>query len=144
MKPVQNYVEKYMSYYEKIDDEEFLVNFYAMERWVNDNIPVAGETFREFVKAFYRQNLLVKGEMSLDGKPVKLAAITCPLLMLVARHDHLVPPGSTLALEELVGSREVSSMSIDAGHIGLAVGTKAHQQLWPDATNWIADHSTTR
>jgi poly(3-hydroxyalkanoate) synthetase len=35
-------------------------------------------------------------------------------------------------------------MSINAGHIGLAVSSKAHAQLWPDAAMWIADHSTNR
>jgi len=39
MKPVQNYVEKYMTLYEKLDDESFLENFFAMERWANDSIP---------------------------------------------------------------------------------------------------------
>jgi poly(3-hydroxyalkanoate) synthetase len=34
-------------------------------------------------------------------------------------------------------------MMINAGHIGLAVSSKAHRQLWPDAAMWIADHSTT-
>jgi len=47
-----------------------------------------------------------------------------------------------LALAQHVHSTEVKSMSINAGHIGLAVSSKAHRQLWPEAANWIADHST--
>ena len=35
-----------------------------MERWINDNIPVAGETFREFVKKLYQHNELVRGEFT--------------------------------------------------------------------------------
>jgi polyhydroxyalkanoate synthase len=142
MKPVQNYVEKYMTLYEKLDDESFLENFFAMERWANDSIPVAGETFREYVKTLYQENRLVNGEMLLSDKPVQLDAVTCPLLMLVAAYDHLVSPSSTLALKDLVSSTDVDSMSINAGHIGLAVSTKAHKQLWPEATKWIANHST--
>jgi polyhydroxyalkanoate synthase len=75
---------------------------------------------------------------------VKLENITCPLLTLVADHDDLVPPSSTLALHKYVGSKDVKSMSIDAGHIGLAVSSKAHRQLWPKAAMWIADRSTIR
>jgi len=142
MKPVQNYVEKYMNLSEKLDDESFLENFFAMERWANDNIPVAGETFREYVKLLFQQNRLVKGEMVLGEAPVRLHAITNPLLMLVAERDHLVPPNSTLALKEHVSSTDVEAMSINSGHIGLAVSSKAHRSLWPDATEWIADHST--
>jgi polyhydroxyalkanoate synthase len=144
MKPVQNYVEKYLGFAEKMDEDTYLENFFAMERWVNDNIPVAGETFREFVKHLYQQNQLIMGELTLHDRPVKLQNITCPLLTLVATDDHLVPPNSTLAIEHYVSSKFVQHMSINAGHIGLAVSSKAHKQLWPDAAMWIADHSTNR
>ena len=144
MKPVQNYFEKYVGFVEKMDSDDFLENYFAMERWANDNIPVAGETFREFVKHLYQENQLVKGEFRLHDKPVKLENITCPLLTLVAEHDHLVPPSSTLAIKDHVSSKFVHHMSINAGHIGLAVSSKAHGQLWPDAAMWIADHSTNR
>jgi len=142
MKPVQNFVEKYAGFCERMDDDAYLENFFAMERWVNDNIPVAGETFREFVKHLYQQNRLVRGEMQLKDLPVKLQDITCPLLTLVAEHDHLVPASSTMAIRQCVSSKYVQNMSINAGHIGLAVSSKAHSQLWPDAAMWIADHST--
>jgi polyhydroxyalkanoate synthase len=144
MKPVQNYVEKYVHFFDKLDDDAYLDNYFAMERWVNDNIPVAGETFREFVKLLYQENQLVKGEFRLRDEPVLLEKITCPLLTLVATQDHLVPPSSTLAIKDHVSSQFVRHMSVSAGHIGLAVGSKAHRQLWPDAAMWLADHSTAR
>src|SRR5262249_11043390 len=73
MKPVQNFVEKYTSFYENMHDENYLDNFFAMERWGQDNIPVAGETFREFVKCLYQRNQLVKGEFKLRyDTPIKL------------------------------------------------------------------------
>jgi len=144
MKPVQNFMEKYNTFYENMHSDRFLENFFAMERWGNDNIPIAGETFREFVKMLYQKNMLVRDEMRLADTPVHLDQITCPLLMLVAEFDHLVPPGSTLALREHVRSKEIKEMVINAGHIGLAVSSKAHRQLWPDAAMWIADHSTPR
>jgi polyhydroxyalkanoate synthase len=144
MKPMQNFVEKHYGFVDRLHDEGFLENFFAMERWSNDNIPVAEETFREFVKLLYQRNMLVKGEFRLGEQPILLDQITCPLLMLVAEFDHLVPPQSTLALEEHVSSREVKALTIDAGHIGLAVSSKAHRLLWPEAAMWIADHSTNR
>ena len=38
-----------------MDDPVASSNYFALERWVNDNIPVAGETFREFVKQLFQQ-----------------------------------------------------------------------------------------
>jgi polyhydroxyalkanoate synthase len=50
LKPVQNFMEKWVGFYENMENEKFLEDFFAMETWLNDNIPVAGETFRQFVK----------------------------------------------------------------------------------------------
>jgi polyhydroxyalkanoate synthase len=72
---------------------------------------------------------------------VELNRITCPLLLLTADLDHLVPPASTLGIVPHVGSKEVKTMAINAGHIGLAVSSKAHRQFWPEAAGWIAAHS---
>lgn len=142
MKPVQNFAEKHLTLCENLHDAAFMDNFVAVERWSNDSIPVVGETFRQYVKSLYQQNRLVKGQMCLSGVPVRLEAITCPLLLLVAEKDHLVPPDSTLALMQYVSSTDTRSLSINAGHVGLAVSSNAHRHLWPEAANWIANHST--
>ena len=68
MKPVQNLIEKHVVFFEQLDDSRFVSNYFAMEHWVNDNIPVAGETFRAFVKNFYQDNELVRGEFLLGGQ----------------------------------------------------------------------------
>ena len=142
MKPVQNFAEKQLTFCENLNDAAFVDDFVALERWASDSIPVVGETFRQYVKSLYQQNQLVKGQLSLAGVPVRLQAIECPLLMLVAERDHLVAPDSTLALKRYVSSKDARSLSINAGHVGLAVSSRAHRQLWPEAANWIANHST--
>ena len=88
-----------------MEDPQFVTNFFAMERWINDNIPVAGETFREFVKNLYQDNQLVRGELRLGRRRVDLGRITCPLLLLTAKNDHLVDPPSTEGIRPHVGSR---------------------------------------
>jgi polyhydroxyalkanoate synthase len=142
MKPVQNFVEKYTGFVENMQDEKYLENFFAMEKWGDDNIPVAGETFREFVKCLYQRNELVQGLFRLQGRKVKLERITCPLLLLTTEFDHLVTLASTLGIRPPVRSQDVKTMSVSAGHIGLAVSSKAHRQFWPQAADWIAERST--
>ncbi|PWT80962.1 MAG: class III poly(R)-hydroxyalkanoic acid synthase subunit PhaC [Acidobacteria bacterium] len=144
MKPIQNLFEKYIAFYEQMDDSQMISNYFAMERWVNDNVPVAGETFRVFVKNLYQANELVLGGFRIDGKRADLAQITCPLLLLTAKNDHLVSPRSTEGIRPHVKSQEIKSMMIEAGHVGLVVGSKAQRTFWPEATQWLADHSTNR
>jgi polyhydroxyalkanoate synthase len=142
MKPIQNFLEKNLAFYEQLDDARAVANHFAMERWINDNVPVAGETFRQFVKKLYQNNELVRGQFALGQQRVDLGRIGCPLLLLTARNDHLVAPASTEGIRPHVRSAEIESMMIDAGHVGLVVGGKAHRTFWPAATRWLAERST--
>jgi polyhydroxyalkanoate synthase len=142
MKPIQNYYLKYTGFIDKMDDPRFVENYFAMEKWGNDNIPVAGETFRDFVKKLYQRNELVRGEFRLGDRPVRLDRITCPILLLTASSDHLVPPSQTLGLMPHVASKDVLHKELQAGHVGLAVSSKAHHKYWPETTKWTADRST--
>jgi polyhydroxyalkanoate synthase len=142
LKPVHNLLGKYVDLYEQMDDPRVITNFVAMERWVHDNIPVAGGVFREFVKSFYQANELVRGEFRLDGKRTDLGRIRCPLLLLTAKNDHLVAPASTEGIRRHVNSQDLTSISIEGGHVGLVTGSKAQASLWPEATSWLADRST--
>jgi polyhydroxyalkanoate synthase len=142
MNPVRNFIDKTIAFYEQMDDPRAVTSYFALETWLNDNIPVAGETFREFVKQLYQRNALVRGELALGDRRVELGRITCPLLVLTAKNDHLVAPASTEGVRPHVGSRDVKSMSMSAGHVGLVVGGRAHAAFWPEATRWTVERST--
>ena len=142
MDPVRNFFDKTVAFYEQMTDARSMESHFALERWLNDNIPVAGATFREFVHNLYQRNELVRGELHLGPRRVDLRRITCPVLLLTAKNDHLVAPESTEGIRPHVGSQEVTSMAVGAGHVGLVVGARAHAGFWPEVTRWTADRST--
>lgn len=141
LKPISNMVEKYVGFYEKMTDEKFLEEFFAMETWGNDNIPVAGETFRQFVKDCFQQNLLVQGRMKIGSHTINLRNITCPVMNLMASADHLVPCGQSAPFNDLVASTDRKAITFNAGHIGLSVGSKAQRELWPEVARWLGERS---
>jgi polyhydroxyalkanoate synthase len=141
LKPVGNLIEKPLRLYERLDDQPFVEEYLTMETWLNDNIPVPGEVYRQFAKDLYQQNLLVRGELRVGGKRVQLRRITCPVLNLMATQDDLVPPSQSEPFNDLVGSSDRTTLKIPAGHIGLAVGSKAQKELWPAACEWLASRS---
>jgi len=144
LKPVQSFVDKAAAFYDQVEDPRTLPGYFAMERWINDNIPVAGETFRDFVKHLCQGNELVAGRFHVGPRRADLGRIRCPLLLLTATNDHLVAPPSTEGIRPHVRSTDVRSLSVDAGHVGLVVGGAAQRQLWPEATRWLAERSTPR
>ncbi|MGO8690084.1 MAG: class III poly(R)-hydroxyalkanoic acid synthase subunit PhaC [Thermoguttaceae bacterium] len=141
LKPVANLIEKPLALWERLDDDRFVDEYLTMETWLADNIPVAGETFRQFVKGLYQQNLLVQNRMRIGRRVVDLKQITCPVLNLMASRDDLVPCAQSEPFNDLVSSSDRRTIKLDVGHIGLAMGTKAQEQLWPEATRWLAQRS---
>jgi polyhydroxyalkanoate synthase len=141
LKPVGNLIEKPTSLWERADDERFVNEFLTMETWLNDNIAVPGEIYREFVKYLYQQNRLVKGQLQVGRQMIRLQNITCPVLNLLATRDDLVPPSQSEPFTELVASPDRKTLRLSAGHIGLAMGSKAQKELWPQVVQWLAERS---
>lgn len=142
MKPVQNLISKYVNFYENVDNEAFVENFLAMEKWLNDNIAVAGEVFREFVKYLYQENQLAENRLRINGKLIDLKKIKCPVLNLIAEHDHLVPPASSLVFNELISSNDKKTIVYPTGHIGLSVSSRSLKGLWPEVADWLIERSS--
>lgn len=138
LKPIANLVQKPIGFFERLEDEDYIDEFFTMETWLNDNIPVPGEVFRQFVKYLYQQNRLVKGTMPIGKHTVNLKNITCPVLNLMAQRDDLVPCSQSAVFNDLVSSSDRRTIQFPAGHIGLAVGSKAQRELWPQACDWLA------
>jgi polyhydroxyalkanoate synthase len=130
-----------MSFYENIENEDFVENFLAMEKWINDNIPVPGEVFREFIKYCYQENLLVENKLRINGKVVDLKNIECSVLNLIAEQDHLVPPASSMVFNDLISSKDKDMIIYPTGHIGLSVSSKALRDLWPKVSDWLIARS---
>jgi polyhydroxyalkanoate synthase len=141
LKPIQNLMQKPISFMERIEDDKFVNEFLTMETWLNDNIAVPGEVYREFVKYLYQQNQLTRGELTIRGRRVDLKKITCPVLNLMARRDDLVPCAQSEPFNDLVGSSDRKTIKLDAGHIGLAVGSRAQKELWPQAVQWLTERT---
>jgi polyhydroxyalkanoate synthase subunit PhaC len=137
LRPFALTIGKYIDLPEIAGDETKLLNFLRMEKWIFDSPDQAGEAWRQFVKDFYQENKLIKGEVEIGGRRVDLEKITMPVLNLYAAQDHLVPPSSTLALETFVGSKDYTVHSFPTGHIGMYVSSKVQKDLPPLIANWL-------
>lgn len=140
--PVYILFDRYVQFFRNIEDREFVENFLRVERWGNDEIPVAGETFREFVKEIFQNDKLVRNQMRLNGQRIDLKEITMPTLTLIGQHDHLVPPPATLPFHDVISSSDKELIVFPSGHIGISISKKAHAELWPKIGAWLTRRST--
>ena len=113
----------------------------AMNKWVNDGIPFPGAAFCQWIREFYQQNKLVKGEIKLRGQRVDLSKISCSVLNIAGKKDHICTLPQAEATMNLISSDDKEFFVLDAGHVGLLTGSEAKKTLWPKVSNWLELHS---
>lgn len=139
LNPARLMIDKYVGFVENMDKKAFVENFIRMEKWIFDSPDVPGETFRQFVKDCYQQNLLIQSRMEVGGKRVDLQKITMPLLNYYGKYDHLVPPEACEKLTAAVGSADVQDVCLDTGHIGIYVSSKCQKEFVPKIAQWLKE-----
>jgi len=137
LQPFTLSVQKYIDMVQIMGDVDKLSDFLHMESWIFDSPDQAGETLRQFLKDFYQGNKLAKGEFELGGRKVDLKKITMPVLNIYAEYDTLVPPISSKALMQHIGSRDAKELAYPVGHIGMFVSGKTQATLAPRISEWI-------
>jgi polyhydroxyalkanoate synthase subunit PhaC len=128
---------KYATLWEKLWNDDFVEGYQAMAGWIGDQVPLPGAIACEMAELLLRRNVLATGEFPIGNRTVRLADITCPLLNVMAEHDHMVLPAASEGLGALVGSDDVTQRLIPAGHIGLIAGRDAARITIPNVVDWL-------
>ena len=139
MKPFQLGIRKYLDLVDILDNQDKLINFLRMEKWIFDSPDQTGRAYLQFMKDFYQENKLIKGQVKIGGKQVDLRKVQVPVLNVYAEQDHLVPPPSSLALQQYVGSADYTVRAFPVGHIGMYVSGKVQQDLPPTIGQWLKE-----
>lgn len=138
LRPTAN-LAKLVRFVDKCWDDTFLDGFFAVERWGNDNVSFPGECYRRYINELYRGNALIEDRFTLSGEPVRLDAISCPVLAVTFEHDHIVPISSAAVLLDRVSSTDRERIHLPGGHVGAVVSRTASRTLWPQLSQWWAD-----
>ena len=141
LKPMENFVGIYVNLWKNLGDQAAVHGWQAVNRWVEDVVPVAGEAFRQYVHDFVRGNKLVRGEFSVHGRPVKLANISASLLNIVAQYDHLVAQSQAEGIMDLISSEDKELRIIPSTHVGIMISGRAKYKLWPEVVEWLSERS---
>ena len=75
--------------------------------------------------------------MKVDGRLVDLEDISAPFLNVMAQNIDLVTPFSSIALNNVIGSKDKSTIEYPSGHVGLIIGHRAHTEVWPKVADWL-------
>jgi len=131
----------YLGSGKRLSQDPSLATWIALNQWVSEGIPFAGEAFRQMIHDLFQHNQLVKGEFKLRGCTIDLKSITCSLLSIAGKQDYLCRIPQAEAAMHLVGSQDKEFCVLDSGHIGMMAGAEARQGLWLKVHRWLEPRS---
>jgi polyhydroxyalkanoate synthase len=129
---------KYVELMSAAPDAAQLKDFLRVEQWIFDSPDQAGAAFREFVTWLYQENRLIRQQLEIGGRKVDLRELRMPILNLIGKRDHLVPPAASRALGSAAASRDYTALELDLGHIGMYISARAQREVPAAIIDWLA------
>ncbi len=141
MKNLSSSIWKAQTFWKLLSSGKMLTNYFAMEGWLNDNVPFVTNLWKRMIIDLYQKNKLLKGELKIGGRIADLKNIDSSLLNIVATRDNIVPPSASLILNEKTSSKDAHDLILNGGHIGIVAGGIAAKKLWPGLDEWLSPRS---
>ncbi len=132
---------KYQFYFSQPRSTKEIMQFFAVESWLYDSVPIIGKAFEQIINDIYKKNLLIQNKMMLGEKLVDLKKINMPILNIVGTNDDLVSAESSRTITDVVSSKDKKTLELPTGHVGLCISRTAHKKLWPEVGKWLIEHS---
>jgi polyhydroxyalkanoate synthase len=132
---------KYQFYFSQPRSTKEIMQFFAVESWLYDSVPIIGKVFEKIINDIYKKNLLIQNKMMLGENLVDLKKITVPVLNIVGTNDDLVSAESSRTITDVVSSKDKKTLELPTGHVGLCISRTAHKKLWPEVGKWLIEHS---
>lgn len=121
LKPYSLRTGKYLSLLTQPCSAAALANFLRLEHWLLSGPLLSGPALATYLERYYQHNILCRNAQKGESQTMTLDAVQCPLQVLIADQDHIVPPAASLAVSVLMAS-PVQIERLPAGHIGVLVG----------------------
>lgn len=109
--------------------------FVALEDWLNDGVPLVAGVARECLGEWYGDNSPYRRTWKVGGTVIDPSGLSVPVLIVIPRQDHIVPPGQAEGLRESVPHARV--MYVSTGHIGMVSGRRSEASLCRPMGEWI-------
>lgn len=141
LNPISNVVGPYVSLADRVENEDFVLNWKLMQKWLNDGVPFPGESYRQWIRDFYQENKLINDQLVVRGRKVELSNIKANLLNISATKDNIVSPQQIAPLNDKVSSKNKTLHVVETGHVSVVTGRKAINEIHPYIEKWITENS---
>lgn len=132
------YISPWINLITRAHDKEYVEKWRRMDKWTKDSASFAGASFKQLFNYFYKDNKLLKGELTIGGGKVDLNNIKCSVFVFSTSRDTLVLEQQSLPVMDMIGSEDKTYQVFEGGHVSLALTGKFAEF----ADNWLSNRSS--
>jgi len=139
MHPDEQYLAKYLDLYAHIEDKSYIRRTEHFERWYENPIDLPGTWYLQAIQALFKENRFAKGRFVALGRRIVLRDVHVPVYLLAGEADDITPPEQVFRAARLLGTpaRSVVKRLVPGGHIGLFMGSRTLDLVWPEVGAWL-------
>ncbi|WP_434903036.1 alpha/beta fold hydrolase [Bradyrhizobium sp. HKCCYLS20291] len=121
-----------------------------IERWALDEIALPGRLVSEVVELLYKQDCFRRGILQIGASTIGPERISAPVLAIANAADPVAPLSSVSPIRDVLGAGRFQIIvypgerGIGLQHLGILVGRRAHDQVWPKIIKWISSRAADR
>ena len=138
MHPGEQYMNKYLDLYTHIEDKCYVERTERFERWYENPVDLPGRWYLQAIEQLFKENRLAK-RVRRTRTPNLAERHHVPLYLLAGEEDDITTKEQVFNTAKLVGTPATAIVSRVApgGHLGLFMGSRTLQQVWPEIAAWI-------
>ncbi|MBT2654099.1 alpha/beta fold hydrolase [Bacillus sp. ISL-18] len=115
------YFTNYTNLLHRAHDSKYVDKWRRMNKWTLDQVPFAGEAYRQLAADLFKENKLIKGGMMVGNKQVDLKNIKANLFVVSGSRDNLILEEQSKPIMDLASSKDKTYITVEAGHVSLAL-----------------------
>ncbi|MHC1560951.1 alpha/beta fold hydrolase [Actinomycetospora sp. C-140] len=138
---VERYLTKPVTVLTHLDDRQLLEQIEAVDLLMDNMTAYPGRAFGQIYHHVVRSNDLAEDRLALAGRPVRLADVRVPVLLVAGADDVIAPVAAVeRATELLTASPDLRFVVRPGGHLGVLAGRRARENSWADLEAFLAAH----
>nr|WP_022687822.1 alpha/beta fold hydrolase [Sphingomonas phyllosphaerae] len=103
--------------------------FVQLEDWANGGAPLTYAAGADLFETLFAADRTGRGDWQAGAATVAPLSLRCPTIEFVSLTDRIVPAATAIGLPD--------RHDVDAGHVGMMVGSRAETLLWDPLIAWL-------
>lgn len=129
-------MERKFSAFARLDPlSDEAARFVALEDWANSGPPLVASAAHQAFERFFMANDSGEGRWRIGDTPILPQHLKLPALAILSANDRLVPYPAAAPLARAIAG--CTAITVDAGHVGMVVGSRARELLWEPLARWL-------